>query len=141
MKHLKRFSRLRQSHERGAAAVELALLLPVLLMIVFGIIDFGRLLNAQITVTEAAREGAHAYALGGDYNQRVRTVTQTLPGTVTATPGTACPASPGTSNDATVTVTYRFSFVTPVGALMGMFGVAPSGTKTLTATGVMPCLS
>ena len=50
--------------ERGAAAVEMALVLPMLLFVVFGIIDFGRLLNAQITLTEAAREGARAAAMG-----------------------------------------------------------------------------
>jgi len=37
------------ARDRGAAAVEFALLLPVLLLLVFGIIDFGRALNAQIT--------------------------------------------------------------------------------------------
>ena len=51
-------------HDRGAAAVEFALLLPVLLLLVFGIIDFGRALNAQVTLTQAAREGARMAALG-----------------------------------------------------------------------------
>ena len=49
--------------EQGAAAVEMALVLPLLLLLLFGIIDFGRVLNAQITLTEAAREGARAAAL------------------------------------------------------------------------------
>ena len=54
----------RQARDRGATAVEFALLLPLLLLIVFGIIDFGRALNAQITLTQAAREGARLAALG-----------------------------------------------------------------------------
>jgi glucokinase len=37
--------------------VEFALLLPLVLLMLFGIIDFGRALNAQITITQAAREG------------------------------------------------------------------------------------
>ena len=41
----------RHAPDRGSIAVEFALLLPMLLMIVFGIIDFGRALNAQITLT------------------------------------------------------------------------------------------
>ena len=49
--------------DRGAVAVEFALLLPLLLLIAFGIIDFGRALNAQITLTQAAREGARLAAL------------------------------------------------------------------------------
>src|SRR5690349_8554855 len=56
----------RSSGERGAAAVELALVLPVLLMLVFGIIEFGRGYNTRITLTSAAREGARAMALSHD---------------------------------------------------------------------------
>ena len=42
--------------------------------------------------------------------------------------------------DAVVTVTYTFSFITPVGAFAAMFGTATFGsTLTLTATGEMPC--
>ncbi|MGF7185899.1 Flp pilus assembly protein TadG [Desulfitispora alkaliphila] len=49
---------------RGQALVELALVLPILLMILFGIIEFGRIFNAQLTVTHASREGARYGALG-----------------------------------------------------------------------------
>ena len=42
----------------GQEAVEFALLLPVLLLILFGILDLGRLFHAAITVANAAREGA-----------------------------------------------------------------------------------
>ncbi|MDQ1752735.1 MAG: hypothetical protein QOE71_3791, partial [Pseudonocardiales bacterium] len=48
----------RRGRERGAAAVELALLTPVLLLFVLGIIDFGRLWYTQISLSQAAREGA-----------------------------------------------------------------------------------
>ncbi len=54
----------RKARDRGATAVEFALVLPLLLLLVFGIIDFGRALNAQITLTQAAREGARLEALG-----------------------------------------------------------------------------
>jgi hypothetical protein len=46
------------SNERGQATVEFALILPVLLLIVLGIIEFGRAWNIQQVVTDAAREGA-----------------------------------------------------------------------------------
>jgi hypothetical protein len=48
----------RRGNDRGAAAVEFALVLPLLVMLVFGIIQFGFVFNAYITVTQAAREGA-----------------------------------------------------------------------------------
>ncbi len=54
----------RKVRDRGSAAVEFALVLPLLLLIVFGIIDLGRALNAQITLTEAAREGVRLAAYG-----------------------------------------------------------------------------
>ena len=48
----------RSQSQRGASAVEFALVLPLLLFIVFGIIDFGWLFYVDIQVTNAAREGA-----------------------------------------------------------------------------------
>jgi len=44
--------------ESGASAVEFALLLPVLMMILFGIIEFGLALYRQSILTNASREGA-----------------------------------------------------------------------------------
>jgi hypothetical protein len=44
--------------EEGAAAVEFALLLPLLLLILFGIIEFGLVLYNQEVITNASREGA-----------------------------------------------------------------------------------
>jgi Flp pilus assembly protein TadG len=38
--------------------VELALVLPVVLLLVLGIVDFGRVFNAYIVITNASREGA-----------------------------------------------------------------------------------
>ena len=50
--------------ERAAAAVEMAIVLPLLLLIVGGIIDFGRFFYTQNMVVNAAREGARSRALG-----------------------------------------------------------------------------
>ena len=50
--------------DRGSAAVEFALVLPLLVMLLFGIIQFGFVYNAYITVTHAAREGARMAAVG-----------------------------------------------------------------------------
>lgn len=49
--------------ERGAAAVEFALLLPFLLLIIGAIVDFGRFFYAQNITVNAAREGARMMAL------------------------------------------------------------------------------
>ena len=44
--------------ERGLAATELALVLPLLLLIMFGIIEGGRIFSAWLEITNDAREGA-----------------------------------------------------------------------------------
>lgn len=54
------------SSERGAAAVEFALILPVLLIMLLGIIEFGRAYSTQITLTQAAREGVRVMAIKDD---------------------------------------------------------------------------
>jgi len=43
--------------QRGAALVELAFLLPILIVLVLGIIDFGRLIHARLVMTNVSREG------------------------------------------------------------------------------------
>jgi hypothetical protein len=65
--------------EDGQALVELALILPVLLLIVFGIIDFGRALNLNDQATNIANQAA-----------RYAAVNQPPPGAC----GSASPASP-----------------------------------------------
>jgi hypothetical protein len=51
-------------HQRGVAAVELALLLPMLLFLLFCMIDAGRALQANIIVVNLSREGANLAARG-----------------------------------------------------------------------------
>ena len=135
-------SRGRTARDRGAAAVEFALVLPVLLLILFGIIDFGRALNAQIELTGAAREGARLEALGYSNAQvqaRVVAAAPSLSG-VTVTIAANCPAGAGPVADAQVDVSYRFSFITPIGAIASLVGGSHLGAPiVLTAQGVMPC--
>ncbi len=59
----KLFYRIR-NNEKGQTMVEFALILPLLLFLLLGIIQFGIILNGQITVTSAAREGARVAVVG-----------------------------------------------------------------------------
>jgi hypothetical protein len=54
----------RKIRDKGAAALEFALVLPLLLIISFGIIEFGRAYNVVVSLQGASREGARALALG-----------------------------------------------------------------------------
>ena len=51
-------TRTRARRERGAVAVEFALVLPVLVMLVLGIVSFGLALNSHVGLSNAVREGA-----------------------------------------------------------------------------------
>lgn len=127
--------------DRGAAAVEFALVLPLLLLLVFGVIDFGRLLHAQVTLTQAAREGGRLAALGvadGDVTNRTVFAATGLSGVTVAV--TACATGAGPTADAAVQAGHTFTFVTPVGAIAGLMGSGGfGGPLNLTANGVLPC--
>lgn len=56
---------------RGAAALEFALLLPLFLLIIFGILEFGRALMVYQVTTNAAREAARRSVIAGTTNGEV----------------------------------------------------------------------
>ena len=62
---------------RGAATVELALVLPIFLTLVYGIIEFGRGFMVSQLVTNAAREGARRAILDGSTNSDITSFIQT----------------------------------------------------------------
>jgi Flp pilus assembly protein TadG len=47
-----------ENREKGASAVEFALVLPVLMLMLFGIIEFGFIFYDKAVITNASREGA-----------------------------------------------------------------------------------
>ncbi|WP_415854596.1 TadE/TadG family type IV pilus assembly protein [Sinomonas sp. G460-2] len=118
-----------QHRERGAAAVEFALVLPVLLVLVLGIIDFGRVFSAQQTLTYAARAGARVMVLQNSQSAAVSAAQNAAAplGQLATSAFSVSPSqcSPGTQ------VTFTVSF-TVTGT--GFFGNFP-----LTGTGVMLC--
>ena len=113
----------------------MALVLPLLLFLLFGIVDFGLMLNAQITVTSAAREGARAHVLGQDAQNRVEQASEHLDGPVAAAV-TSCADGAG---QVTVVTTYDYSFITPLAAIAPLLGGSLDSTITLTGRGVMAC--
>lgn len=115
-----------RDRDRGAVIVEFALILPILMMLLVGIVEFGRAYNAQISLQAAAREGARALALGEDVESAVNGATPVDPDVIQQ--GPACPTDG--SGSATVTLQESFEFSIPFVDL---------GTKELSATGVMRC--
>ena len=127
-------------HDGGAVAVEFALIFPVLLLVVFGVIDFGRMLNAQISLTQAAREGARWAALGqSNVPGRVTAAAPGLSPGPTTTVLSSCPVNAAVGASAQVRASYTFSFVTPFGAISSLLGGSSAGSVTLSSTGVFRC--
>jgi len=117
------------TNDQGAALVEFAIVLSLLVLILFGIIEFGRAYNAQETLTHAAREGVRVLAITGDSEKAAaatRNAAPELDASLVGVSSTAC--SPGYPT--TVTASYPFSLTIP------FFG---SRTFTLDATAVMRC--
>lgn len=52
-----------RARDKGAAALEFALVFPMLVVLVFGIVDFGALVNAHVTLANATRDAARAASL------------------------------------------------------------------------------
>ncbi|WP_347060133.1 TadE/TadG family type IV pilus assembly protein [Blastococcus sp. HT6-30] len=122
--------------ERGASAVEFGLIVPLLIVLVLGIAEFGHAFQVQGTLSAAAREGARSMALQNDQalaRAAVLDATSTLnpaiaPHQIAITPA-SCPVTGGSSTNVELTITYPMPFLT------GFFGAGVN----LTGRGVMRC--
>jgi Flp pilus assembly protein TadG len=122
--------------ERGASAVEFAFIVPLLIVLVLGIAEFGHAFQVSGTLSAAAREGVRVMALQNDpaaARDAVRNAAPALdPGVtdaqITITPA-SCPTTGTTNTTVRLTVSYPMPFLTD------FFG----GGVDLTGTGVMRC--
>jgi Flp pilus assembly protein TadG len=131
----------RWGQDRGAVAVEFALILPVLLLLLLGIMEFGRAYNAQLSLTHAARESVRTLAI---FNTPGDAIAEAVHETPTLSPKLtpsnvavsyadsispyAARSSCAKDRDAIITITYTLQTLT---------GLA--GPFTLTGRGVMRC--
>lgn len=116
--------------EQGASAVEFALVLPILLLLIFGIIEFGLLYHDYLAVTHAAREGARMAAVG-KYDPAIIAQRAGLPaGSLTIVRGYPT-GSKMTGDPVEVSVSYPHPFLT--GYLPALLF---NGQKTVTVKGV-----
>ncbi len=131
--------RARARDERGASAVEFALIVLPLLTMILGALEFGLALQARTMAGNAAREGVRVASLGGTedevrlYSQDSLSVvegTKTVTTTCRTATGTTCTLGrPGNSGGtATVTVTIQYRGIT------GMFPELTDTTISRTST-------
>ena len=147
--------------EKGASAVEFALLLPVLVLLIFGIVEGGLILYDQAVITNASREGARMgilFATTRPTEQQIQDYVEsrlledpTKPHDNSANPWqmisfsdanpdvivpTGACASFG--SNLTVTVNYDYSFLV-LSSVVGLFGDEWAKTLSLSATTTMRC--
>jgi Flp pilus assembly protein TadG len=128
----------RKNGEKGQALVEFTLLVPIFLLLLFAIVDFGMGFHAWITVTNSAREGARLGAVSAAQTDIMDRVYQTadLPNESTQMTVTVTNAqgSPGTS--VVVAVDYDYDLITPLAGLIQFFSgnvIGPTLTFSSTA--------
>jgi len=62
---------IRKKKQLGQSLVEFALVLPILLLTIMGVVEFGRIFMTQQVITNASREGARAAILPGNTEAEV----------------------------------------------------------------------
>ncbi len=136
---LKRITRRKGEGEGGQSLVEFALVLPIFLLVLFAIVDFGMAFHAWIAVTNSAREGARLGAVRGsatEIEQRVWDTTGTLDQANLTVTVTNAEGDPGDS--VIVDVSYAYSLMTPMADLLALFsGGTISDELTLSSTADM----
>jgi len=108
----------------GQGLVEFAILIPLLILIVFGVLDLGRAFYALITITNAAREGARlgtvsmnlrdGISVSEEQAMKDAAVNEAVGAGVVISPADVsidCPSGCARVNPLRVTVTYHFDLV------------------------------
>lgn len=120
---------------KGQSLVETAIILPIVLLLIMGIIDFGLLFNNYILISNASREGARKAALGGtdsEVVQIIENMTTTLDlskMTINISPSFG---SRGHGTEVKVSIAYDSKLITPL-----IDNFFPGGVATLKNTSIM----
>ena len=127
--------RKRLHNERGAALIEAAITIPIILLISVGIFEFGRAYQTWQVLTNAAREGARQAILTDKTDADVQTTVQSymktggLPKYATASVVVERNVALGTNTASRITVNYPFQFI----VLNGVARLVQKNSKAGTA--------
>lgn len=105
----------KRKNEKGQSIVEFALVIPLLLIFVMAIIEFGFMFNAYLTISSASREGARLGSLGETNTAieiRVDSVSNALD--LNNINVAVTPSLRDRGDMVRVTVTYNYQLITPI---------------------------
>src|SRR3954463_16489458 len=137
MAHISPADRPDRTSDRGAAAEEFGLVLPLLLLLLVGIVRFGQVWNAQITMTQAAREGVRVAALN-QTNPSGATTDAALPLQGITVNVTGCPTPADPTKTAQVLTSKTISLA-PLPNVMALTGGTVTSPVTVTGKARMRC--
>lgn len=111
------FKKLSIKKTTGQSMVETALVMPIILMLLLGVVDFGFLFNNYLVIDNASREGARSAAVGSTDAVITSTVTgMTASLDQSKLKTTINPSGAGRTKgtQVTITVEYDYSLLTPI---------------------------
>ena len=132
-------------NQKGAALLETAITIPLILAVCVAIFEFGRAYQTWQVLTNAAREGARVAILAETTDAQVTTAVRTymqsgqLPKYDTATVSVERTVPFGANTASKVTVTYPFDFtvLNPVMRLLNSEATAGKGATMMTSSALM----
>jgi Flp pilus assembly protein TadG len=132
--------------ERGAALLEAAITVPIVLLICVGIFEFGRAYQTWQVVTNASREGARLAVIEGSTDDQVRQRVNnyltggglsSLPDSKIAIARTVAVTTSNTGSQVQVNYPFQFMVLNPVIRLIAPSDTTGQGTYTMTASTLM----
>ncbi|MGE5597401.1 MAG: TadE/TadG family type IV pilus assembly protein [Hyphomicrobiales bacterium] len=131
--------------EAGQSLVEFAMILPVFLLLLFALVDFGRGFYTWLVVTNAAREGARAAAVQMDsagIDQKIQEAyCDDYPGDCSLDPAkmtvTKTNVQGARGSEVTISVSYDFDYVTPIGDFIKLVGGSGLSEPSISASSSM----
>jgi Flp pilus assembly protein TadG len=137
----RRLLRTLRESDAGQSLVEFSMILPIFLILLFALVDFGRGFYSWMVITNAAREGARAAAVQSD----AATVDSKIYGSFCASYPSDCSIDTtrmtvtktniqgARGGDTSIDISYSFQFVTPIGSMLTLIGGSNISAPTLTA--------
>ena len=136
----------RLRNQKGAALLETAITLPLVLLVCVSVFEFGRAYQTWQVLTNAAREGARIAVLEGSTDAQIRTAVVSymnsgqLPSAALASVNVerAVPfATTNTASRITVSYPFRFTVLNPVIRLVRAGSTTGQGTTTMVSVAMM----
>jgi len=98
--------------QEGQSVVEFALVLPIFILLLMGIIEFGRIWMTMNVLSSASREGARIAAVTGPDASRVNNTVQSALSSASLPSGTVSINGPNGNSEVTVTVQITYTSIT-----------------------------